>query len=57
MIWVFIAYSLMPRMNARAVTFSQAGGLKFGLSLHVHPFFVYDNSEYTSKSAHMRRLA
>ena len=32
-----------------------ARGLKFGLSLHIHPYFVYETSKGYDKSGHLRR--
>ena len=35
----------------------EASGLKFGLSLDLHLYFVYASSEGSGESAHMHRLA
>ena len=32
---------------------SKIKGLQFGLSLHLHPYFVYGSSEGSDESAHM----
>ena len=55
---VFSIYcSQVPSLNAAAKVSSQALDIKFGLSLHLHPFFVYVSSEGSGESAHLRRLA
>ena len=52
-----IAYAQTPQLNAHAEVFSGARGLNFGLSLHLHPYFVYASSEGSGESAQARRLA
>ena len=49
--------SLTPVINTHAGVSNGARSLQFGLSLHLHPFFVYASSEDSGESAHMRRLA
>ena len=51
-----IAYAQMPIMNAHADEYSKVRGLRFGLSLHKHPYFVFVSSEGSGQSAHMRRF-
>ena len=34
-----------PPLNAHSDVSSRARGLNFGLSLHLHPYFVYASSE------------
>ena len=53
---MLIAYVQMPLINAHAVVSSGARGLNFGLSLHLHPYFVYASSKGSGKSAHKGRL-
>ena len=55
-ILVLIAYAQALLLNACADVSSSARGLKFGLRLHVYPYFVYTNSEGSGESAHLRRL-
>ena len=45
------------RLNAYADTFNMAGGLNFGLSLHLHAYFVYANNEGSGESVQSRRFA
>ena len=52
-----IAYAQMPLMNAHTDISSEVGGSKFGLSLHIHPYFVYASSEDSAESVHKRRHA
>ena len=52
-----MAYAQTPLMNAHTDVFSGDRGLKFGLSLHLYPYFLYASSEGSGESAHMRRLA
>ena len=47
----------MPLIKAHVDESSKAGGLKFGPSLNLHPYFVYASSIGSGKSAHMHRLA
>ena len=52
---VLITYVKTPLrlINAHADIFSIARSLNFGLSLHLHPFFVYASSEGFGESAHI----
>ena len=43
---VFIAYAQMSPINAHADVSSEAISLNFGMSLRLHPYFVYGSSEY-----------
>ena len=43
-----------PPLNA--VQIYRARGLNFGLSLHLHSYFVYMRSEGSVESAHLHRL-
>ena len=47
----------IPLTNALADTFSKTigDGLNFGLSLHLHPYFLYASSKGYGKSVHMCR--
>ena len=56
-ILVLIAYVKMPLINVNGDISSIARDLKFGLSIHLHPYFVYAISEGSGDSAHMRRIA
>ena len=47
---------LLYSLNAHADISSEAGGLKFGLSLHPHPYFVYASSKGSGKTVCMCRL-
>ena len=40
-----IVYAQMPLINAHADVSNGERGLDFGLSLHLHPFFVYVSSK------------
>ena len=51
------ACAQVPLINAHPDVFKEARGLYFGLSLHLHPYFMYASSEGSGESAHMRRLA
>ena len=42
-------YAQKPTLNAYA---DVSSGPNFGLSLHLHPYFVYASSEGAGKSAH-----
>ena len=55
-ILVLIAYVRESPLNADADKSSRARGLKFCLSLHLHPYFVYTSSEASGESAQLRRL-
>ena len=44
-------------LDPHADVYSGAWSLQFGLSLHLHTYFVYASSEGSSEYAHMRRLA
>ena len=54
---VLIECELMPLINANDNVSSEGRGLKFGLNLHLHPYFVCVSSEGSGKSTHMCRLA
>ena len=56
-LFVFITYAQMPLINAHAEVSSKFRGQKYGLSFHLQRYFVYESSEDSSESAHMRRLA
>ena len=43
-------------LNAHACASVRVRGLRFGLSLHLLPYYVYASSEGFGESAHMRRL-
>ena len=43
----------MPLIKAHAEVSSEARGLNFCLSLHLHPYFMYASSEGSGGSAHM----
>ena len=51
-ILVLAAYAEKPPSNTHAYISSGAKGLNFGLSLHLHPYFVYASSKSSSESAH-----
>ena len=36
---------------------SKARDLYFCLSLHLHPYFVFENSEGSGKSGHVQKIA
>ena len=42
---VIILYAQMPLMDAHADISSKAGGLHFGLNLHLHPYYVFASRE------------
>ena len=42
---VIILYAHMPLMDAHAGISSKAGGLHYGLNLHLHPYYVYASRE------------
>ena len=42
---VLIAYAQMPLINAHADVISTARGLSFGMSIQLHPCFVYTSSK------------
>ena len=44
---------LKPPFNIHADISRVANGLNFGLSLHLHPYFVYASREGTGESAHI----
>ena len=52
---VLIAYAQKPTLNTHADIFSEACGLKFGLSLHLYPYIVYANIKGTGQSVHLHR--
>ena len=54
---MFIIHALKPPVNAYADIFSGARGLKFGLSLHLHPYFVYVSSKGSGGSSYLQGLA
>ena len=54
---LLIAYARMPLINPNADVPSKAGGLKFCLSPHKHPYFVNVSSNGPGETAHMHRLA
>ena len=56
-ILVLMAYAQTPLINATADISSWARGLNFGLSLHLHPFFVDSSKEGSDYSALMCKLA
>ena len=39
-IWVLIGYAHLSLINSHADIFSGAGVVVFGLSIHLHPYFV-----------------
>ena len=57
LLWVwhldFDTYSISqkPPINAHVDIFRRARGLNFGLSLHLHPYFVYAVSEDCGEGA------
>ena len=55
-ILVLIAHAQKPRLNDHADISSGARGLNFGLSLHLHPEFVYASSGYSDEHARKRML-
>ena len=54
---VFFRYEQKPPLNAYAGVYRRARGLKFALSLHLHPFFVYISSKGSGESMHLGRIA
>ena len=40
-IWLFMAYVQKPLSNVHANVLRRARGLNFGVSHHLHPYFVY----------------
>ena len=55
-ILALIAYAQRPRLNTRADVASGARRLNLGMSLNLHPYFVYASGEGPDETAHMRRL-
>ena len=53
-IWNF---SHMPLVNTHADVSSEARDLNFGLSSHLHPYFVYVSSQGSGESGPMPTLA
>ena len=48
----------MPPLNSQADISRRArAALNLGLSLHLHPYFVYASSQDPGESAHLRQLA
>ena len=45
-----------PPLNVHADATRRARGLKFSLSLYLHPYFVYVVSEGSGETVQMRRL-
>ena len=43
--WYLSHMHKYPLANARADVYSEARGLNFSLSLHLHPYFVYASRE------------
>ena len=43
-------------LNSHADVYSLARGLKFGLSVHLHHYFVYASCEGSGQSVHLYRL-
>ena len=54
---VLIPYAETSTLNTHADVSSGVRVLKFGLMLHLHPYFVYASSEGYGESVHMHRLA
>ena len=50
-ILVLIAYAQRPPLNAHAGVSSGSRGLTVGVSLHLHPYFMYASSEGSGQSA------
>ena len=48
-----IAYAQMPIINDHVDVSSEARCLTFGLSLHLHPHFLYASSEGSGESARL----
>ena len=55
-ILLLIEYEQMPSCNYHAGVPSGARGLKFALSLHLHPFVMYASSEGSGETVRMHRL-
>ena len=55
-ILVLIIYAQKPSAKAHANVSSIARDLSFGLSLHQHPYFVYNSSKGSGEHAHLCRL-
>ena len=53
---VKLLYEQKPPLNAHAEEPSGARGLKFGLRLHLHPYFVYASIKSFEKFAPLHRL-
>ena len=56
-ILVLVAFPQKRLINVLAYVSSGARGLNFGLSLHLHPYFVCASSKCSGKYVHLRRLA
>ena len=56
-IWSYSTYAQKPPTNTRAGEFSGAKGIKFGLSLQLHSYFVYASRKGLGESRYMGRLA
>ena len=54
-IMVLIVYAQQPHLNAYSDTSSLDRGLNFGLSLHLHPYYVCFSIDSSSESVHFRR--
>ena len=52
-ILVPIAFAQKPPINVYTEISSEATGLNFGLSLHLHPLFVFTGIECSGETAHM----
>ena len=50
-----IALRARAALNAHAEVFCRKRGLNFGLSLHLHPYFVHRGNEEYCKSEHLHR--
>ena len=48
---VLITYAHNPHVNTHSDVSNKATGLNFGLSLHLHPYFVKVSSEGSGKTA------
>ena len=42
---LLVAHAQMPHIIAQADVSSEAIGIKFGLSLHLHPYFMYASND------------
>ena len=49
-ILIISSYAQQPSFNTHADVSSRYRGLKFGTSLHLHPFFVYASIKTSSES-------